>query len=375
MNKVKVIIDSPVKNSSLYYSSGFYCLDPFVLIDTGNDKIGFLPSTELEKAKANSNLTEIYNLTDEFQKINKEKKYPALKSSLVIDYLNKNNIHEIYVPESFPLREADNLRKYNIKVVPVEEPFYKSRVSKNELELKYIRDNSIKNSQVMQEVYEILAESSITNNKKIKYNGEILTAEFIQNFILKSFLDKDMSAEYVIVACGDQGCFPHEYGSGELYANTSIIVDIFPRNRTNLYYTDMTRTFCKGNASDDLKLIYNTVLDAQKLGLEKVHAREVGKVIHKNIQEYFARKGFKTGIIDGVLQGFFHGTGHGVGLDCHELPYISNNGGVLDEKSVVTVEPGLYYLGKGAVRIEDIVVVEKDGIENLTDFHKTLEVE
>lgn len=375
MNKVKVIIDSPVKNSSLYYSSGFYCLDPFVLIDNGKEKIGFLPSTELEKAKANSNLTKVFNMTEEFQKIGKDKKYPALKSSLVINYLYSKNINEIYVPESFPLREADNLRRYNIDVIPIEEPFYKSRVSKSDEELQFIRENSIKNSQVMQEVYEILAESTITYNKKLKYNDEILTSEFIQNFILKSFLNKGMSAEYVIVACGDQGCFPHEYGSGELYANTSIIVDIFPRNRSNLYFTDMTRTFCKGKASDDLKLIYNTVLEAQKLGLKKVHAREVGKTIHKSIQDYFESKGFKTGIIDGVLQGFFHGTGHGVGLDCHELPYISNNGGELDEKSVVTVEPGLYYLGKGAVRIEDIVVVQKDGIENLTDFHKTLEVE
>ncbi len=375
INKIRVIIDSPHKNSSLLYASGFYCIDPFILIDTVEKKIGWVPSTELEKAKKNSNLTEVKNLNYELDNLKNKKKFLNLKSSLVIEWLQKNNINKIHIPENFPSIELENIKKNNINVVIDEEPFYKQRVIKTKQELQYIKQNSKNNVEVLHEVKEILYNSKIENNNKLKYNGKILTAEFLQNFILKSFIDKNMIADNVIVACGDQGCFPHEFGNGDLYANTSIIIDIFPKNRSNLYYTDMTRTFCKGKAPNQLKKIYNAVLEAQKIGLENVKANADGKKIHKMIQQCFEDRGFRTGVINNILQGFFHGTGHGIGLDCHEFPFISKNGNILDKNTVVTVEPGLYYMGEGAVRIEDLVVVQENGAEILTNFEKQLEIE
>ncbi len=375
MINTRVIIDSPVKNSSLLYSSGFYCLDPFIFVEINSKKIGWLPSTELEKAKLSSNLTDIFNLTDSLLELKKNNKYPLFKSSILIDFFKKNKLKEVHVPESFPLIEANNLMNHGISVIPVLEPFYKERVVKNEKEIEFIKQTSNINVKVMDEVYKILCLSSITNNNKISYQGKILTSEFLQNYILKKFLEHDLISDSVIVAGGNQGCLPHENGYGELLANTSIIIDIFPRNRKNFYYSDMTRTFCKGKLSEDLKKIYETVLEAQKLGLELVHARENGKKIHKTIQNFFIKKDFKTGVFNGILQGFFHGTGHGLGLDCHESPYISLNGSKLPLNSVVSVEPGLYYINKGAVRIEDLVLVKENKAEILTDYHKKMEIE
>ena len=68
------------------------------------------------------------------------------------------------------------------------------------------------------------------------------------------------------------------------------------------------------------------------------------------------------------------GTGHGVGLEIHELPRISKLGDKLQSGNVVTVEPGLYYPDEGAVRLEDIVVVERGGARNLTRYTKALEI-
>jgi Xaa-Pro aminopeptidase len=73
--------------------------------------------------------------------------------------------------------------------------------------------------------------------------------------------------------------------------------------------------------------------------------------------------------VDGVPTGFFHGLGHGVGLDVHEAPNLGGRSVMTDplqENMVVTIEPGLYYPGIGGCRIEDVVVVRKDGCESLS---------
>ena len=74
------------------------------------------------------------------------------------------------------------------------------------------------------------------------------------------------------------------------------------------------------------------------------------------------------------MQGFFHGTGHGVGLQIHEAPSIGARPCTLRAGHVVTVEPGLYYVGLGGVRIEDLALVQQKGSRNLTRVPKQLEV-
>ncbi len=372
---VYVIIDTPVKSADLLYKTGYYCLDPFIYIENGGEKIAFLPGTEFEKAKKKGRLNKVCNLSDELQKLSQTKKYPFLKSSVVLEYLLKNEINEIFVSANFPLIEADNLRNHNIKIYTKEEPLYKERVSKNAEEIEYIRQNSKKNVLVMDGVKNILLESTITNDGRLKHNGEILTVKILQDFIYKKFIDLDLYSDTVITSIGDQACDPHETGYGDVLAHQSIVIDIYPRSRTNYYYTDMTRTFCKGKASGELKQIYESVRDCQKLIADKIKADTNGASIHQFAVDFFANKGYKSGVIDGVLQGFFHGTGHGLGLECHEDPYISTYGKNLPENSIVSNEPGLYYLGIGGVRIEDLLLITKDGCENLTNCEKELELE
>ena len=74
------------------------------------------------------------------------------------------------------------------------------------------------------------------------------------------------------------------------------------------------------------------------------------------------------------MQGFFHGTGHGLGLQIHEAPSIGKRPCVLRAGHVVTVEPGLYYLGLGGVRIEDVALVTQTGSRCLTRVPKQLEI-
>ena len=136
----------------------------------------------------------------------------------------------------------------------------------------------------------------------------------------------------------------------------------------------MTRTVVKGKPSKKVKKMYQVVEHAQEIAFEKLKAGVDGKSVHTAILEYFQGQGFHTGWINGRMQGFFHGTGHGVGLEVHEPPRVSSTSDVLQEGNVVTVEPGLYYLDAGGIRLEDMVLITKTGCENLTTFPKLLEL-
>jgi Xaa-Pro aminopeptidase len=124
-----------------------------------------------------------------------------------------------------------------------------------------------------------------------------------------------------------------------------------------------------------LKRLYQTVLDAQEEAIGRIRDGADGVKIHQGICDRFDAAGFKTGVVNGRMQGYFHGTGHGVGLDIHEAPRISRTGSLLQEGHIVTVEPGLYYPGLGAARIEDMVLVTRDGCRNLTNYPKSFIVE
>jgi Xaa-Pro aminopeptidase len=120
--------------------------------------------------------------------------------------------------------------------------------------------------------------------------------------------------------------------------------------------------------------MYATVQAGQKIGFDQIRDGTDGKDIHQKILALFEARGFHTGRINGRMQGFFHGTGHGLGLDIHEPPRIAPVEATLRAGHVVTVEPGLYYLGVGGVRLEDVVVVTPKGNRNLTDCPQFLEI-
>jgi Xaa-Pro aminopeptidase len=179
---------------------------------------------------------------------------------------------------------------------------------------------------------------------------------------------------HTIISSGNQCVDPHNEGSGPVKANSSIIFDIFPRSQHNGYFGDLSRTVVRGRASEKLKEIYATVQAGQQIGYEQIRDGVNGKDVHQNILDMFAARGFPTGRINGRMQGFFHGTGHGLGLDIHEPPRIAPIDAILKTGHVVTVEPGLYYIGVGGVRLEDVVVVTAKGNRNLTNCSQFLEI-
>lgn len=131
------------------------------------------------------------------------------------------------------------------------------------------------------------------------------------------------------------------------------------------YHSDMTRTVCVGTPTEEMRLVYDTVLRAQEAALAKAAPDITGHELDKIARDIITDAGYG--------EYFGHSLGHGVGLEIHEFPNASPK---LQKKlacgNVVTVEPGIYLAGKFGVRIEDFVHINENGCENLTKFTKKL---
>ena len=109
-----------------------------------------------------------------------------------------------------------------------------------------------------------------------------------------------------------------------LRAHEPIILDIFPRSQKTGYFGDITRTVVRGRASEAMRKLYDTVLRGQKIAFEKMRAKVKTSDVHKAVQEFFVKQGYRTGRQNGHMEGFFHGTGHGLGMEIHEAPRVGS---------------------------------------------------
>ncbi len=186
------------------------------------------------------------------------------------------------------------------------------------------------------------------------------------------------SPEGHIVAGGLQAAEPHERGTGPLMKGEAIVVDIFPRSKKSSYFADMSRTICIGEPSAEIQKMYDAVLGAQEVAIQMLAPGVSCVSIQEAVEKYFADAGFATsgkGKEFAFAEGFVHGVGHGVGQKVHEEPRIGRKStDTLMEGDVVTVEPGLYYPQIGGVRIEDMLLITKDGHRNLTNYSKAFRI-
>ena len=131
------------------------------------------------------------------------------------------------------------------------------------------------------------------------------------------------------------------------------------------YCSDMTRTVAVDHVTDEMRLVYDTVLNAQLAGIACCKAGVTGRDVDAAGRRIIEQAGYGDA--------FGHGFGHGVGLEIHEAPTASPRGtSPLPAGSIVTAEPGIYLPGRFGVRIEDMLYVIEDGCIDLTDAPKSL---
>ena len=285
----------------------------------------------------------------------------------------------IVVPPDFGVVYADELRARGVTLTPDAKPFEERRRPKTEGEISNIEGAQAAVEAACSHAVSVLEESEVGADGTLDWRGEPLTSERLRSEIDVELLRRNCAADGTIAAGGPQGADPHERGHGPLKAGESIIVDIFPMDLSTRYYSDMTRTFVKGEPNGGLQEMYDAVLESQEAALSMIKAGVNGRDVHRKVAEVLHAAGYKTNVHDQepgkpLTEGFFHGTGHGVGLEIHEAPRVSLADEELIPGDVVSVEPGVYDPEVGGVRIEDLVVVTEEGCRNLTGFPKRFRV-
>ncbi|WP_047980095.1 M24 family metallopeptidase [Ornithinibacillus contaminans] len=167
-----------------------------------------------------------------------------------------------------------------------------------------------------------------------------------------------------IVASGFRSAMPHGVASTkEIQAGELVTLDYGALYEG--YISDITRTVAVGEISDELRKIYDTVLEAQLRGVNGIKPGMTGIEADALTRDYITEQGYGSY--------FGHSTGHGIGLEVHEGPGLSFRSSIkLVPGMVVTVEPGIYIPNVGGCRIEDDIVITENGNERLTTSSKEL---
>lgn len=204
--------------------------------------------------------------------------------------------------------------------------------------------------------------------KKIKLGiSEKELAFEIEFFIKKHGADISFPP---IVAFGKNSAIPHHQVTNNKLTNNQIILLDFGVKLNN-YCSDMTRTVFFGRPTPEQKRMYETVLEAQKLAIASLtsdggpeRSRRNSSEVDRIVRDYILSKDYPT---------IPHSVGHGIGIEVHEAPHLSpKSKDILKKGMVFSIEPGIYIPNLGGVRIEDLVVLEKNNVRLLTHSPKNI---
>ena len=374
MSTARLIIADSEKNANLYYATRFLAPDPFIFAQVDHHRLMVMSDLEVDRARAQAKVDEVLSYTKLAQAAKRRGVAEPTMMDVVDELLKSRAVDAVEVPSDCSVVHADALRKRGYTVQPKADPFFPERMVKSDDEIACLTEALRITEEALATAIELIRNAEVIPDGSLRLGGKPLTAELLRKSMHLIMMERDCVAQHTIVACGVQAVDPHNEGSGVLMANQPIVMDVFPQHARHRYFADITRTVVKGQASDKVRRMFDAVKAGQEIAYRMLKDGVDGATVHNAILDSFERQNFPTGEQGGRMQGFFHGTGHGVGLEIHEPPRISPRADTLKAGMVVTVEPGLYYLDAGGIRIEDMVVVTNNGYRLLTEAPKVLEV-
>jgi len=179
-------------------------------------------------------------------------------------------------------------------------------------------------------------------------------------------LGADGNAFETIAAFGRNSAEPHYRPGGRKLRKGDVALFDFGC-KCDMYCSDLTRAVFFGEPDEKLKRAYETVAEAKAAGMALMADGVPVKKVDRAARKIIDRSEFKDL--------FTHSFGHGIGMNAHEAVTVSKlSDDILKENMVVTAEPGVYIPRLGGIRIEDTVLVKKDGCEPLTKFDQRVTV-
>jgi Xaa-Pro aminopeptidase/Xaa-Pro dipeptidase len=316
---------------NLFYMTGFWG-EAIGILEKGEKTTIIAPELEVGRAKEEAENCNV--VTGE--------RGVGLISSL-ISKTKKNKV----CTDSNDLSIMTTLKKSIPTIKSSTEPFYNSRIIKDQKEIQILK----KGSKIIDEMFEICS-----NKMKIGQKESELQAILMAYAIEQQMFDTGYKSTLnpLIIAGGPNGALPHaqvtqrKFKKGDL-----VVVDLTLRYKG--YVSDSTRTFAMGKISQQASEAYEIVKESQNLGLKSVKP----KVNCKDV-DYACRKYIED---ENYGKYFIHSTGHGIGLEVHEVPTISYRSETqLETNMAITVEPGIYIPNKFGIRIEDSLIVKQKPI-------------
>ncbi|PYQ54592.1 MAG: aminopeptidase P family protein [Acidobacteria bacterium] len=360
-------------DADILYPTGFFAPDPFLFVLARGRRVMVMSDLEMDRARMQARVDEVMSWSC-LAKDEEAAGGKATPGAVIARALRVLRVRRVEVPRAFPLGLAMELDERGVRLEVGPDPFWPQRERKRPDEVRAIQASLRAAEAGLEAGLAALRACAIGRDGWLRRGGRRFTAEDLRAAVNERIMALGCVPAHTICAPGDQAVDPHEEGHGPLRAHEAVVMDIFPRSERTGYFGDLTRTVVRGRASERLKEVYALVAEGVRLGHRRVRPGASGQAIHREIQDLFTARGYPTGEKDGRMQGFFHGTGHGLGLQIHEPPSISTRPSTLRAGHVVTVEPGLYYLGLGGLRIEDVALVTATGSRNLTRVPKVLEI-
>jgi Xaa-Pro dipeptidase len=321
--------------NNIYYLSG-YLSTSFAFLILKENPIIFVSGMDMENASNTSSIDIV--------------KFESYKQ--MIEYLKEEEIKNLAIESDLT---ANVYEKFNDFKLTISDVIARERMIKTDDEIEKILKAT-----------DIAHKSLLELDVRDKQEKGALEWEcaYELGYLMRKNGASSLAFETIAVS-GDASALPHGTPRNVKLKSGFLTMDYGAKY--DGYCSDMTRTIVIGKANEEIKKLYNTVLNAQlsaieylKAGCDAGQADKIARDIIDAVPEY---KG-----------AFGHSLGHAVGLFIHESPRVSfkSFGEQLQVGNVVTVEPGIYLFGKYGCRIEDMVAIEENGVRNFTHSTKEL---
>jgi len=371
----------PALNAGLYRKIRFLVGDPVAWIEvlqgSNSESTLILRDIEMDRARRVANATRVASPSEFTPTDGLSGDRETATAQSAAEFIRRLGCDEVIADRSLPLIFAEMLGRAGIQVRCDTEWGLIERRQKDAQEIEAIRFAQKTTEAVMTLACRTIGSATVGTDGGLISGNVPLTSERLQSMIDVWLLERGFSSPGSIVAGGPQGSDCHEHGHGPLRTEETIIVDIFPRDKKSLYNGDCTRTVVHGKISKEIEAMHSAVARAKSDAIAVIRAGVTGQFVHETTSKSMEISGFSMGFPpEGSPDSFasmVHGTGHGLGLEVHEPPLLASGGPELLVGDVVTVEPGLYCKSIGGIRLEDMVVVTKDGCENLNSLYEGLD--